>query len=104
MSECAPPFNRRINSDQNPHPSPIQILEKALDTTARSLNMSVQVTDYLLKRGFNHTEEVFRQESKHLGADGKPLRQLVNSGPMKYKTAFNLLKTWVDNNLDIYKV
>ena len=63
-----------------------------------------KVTDYLLKRGFNRTEEIFRQESKHLGADGKPLQQLANMGPKKYAKAFNLLYDWVENNLDIYKV
>jgi transcription initiation factor TFIID subunit 5 len=63
-----------------------------------------KVTDYLLKRGFNRTEEIFRQESKHLGADGKPLQQLANMGPKKYAKAFNLLYEWVENNLDIYKV
>lgn len=63
-----------------------------------------QVTDYLLKRGFNRTEEVFRQESKHLGPDGKPIQQLATMGPKKYQKAFKLLKEWVDNNLDLYKV
>ncbi len=66
-------------------------------------NVFAQVTDYLLKRGFNRTEEIFRQESKHLGTDGKPLQQLANMGPKKYAKAFRLLKDWVDNNLDIYK-
>lgn len=63
-----------------------------------------QVTDYLLKRGFNRTEEVFRSESKHLGPDGKPIQQLANTGPKKYAKSFNLLKEWVENNLEIYKV
>lgn len=67
-------------------------------------NRFLQVTDYLLKRGFNRTEEIFRQESKHLGPDGKPLQQLANTGPKKYTKAFKLLKDWVENNLDIYKV
>ena len=71
---------------------------------ARSINTRMQVTDYLLKRGFNRTEEVFRQESKHLGPDGKPIQQLSNIGPKKYLKAFRLLKDWVDNNLEIYKV
>lgn len=62
------------------------------------------MTDYLLKRGFNRTEEVFRQESKHLGPDGKPIYQLANLGPKKYQKAFALLREWVENNLDIYKV
>lgn len=47
---------------------------------------------------------MFRQESKHLGPDGKPVQQLANLGPKKYNKAFNLLKDWVENNLDIYKV
>jgi transcription initiation factor TFIID subunit 5 len=47
---------------------------------------------------------VFRQESKYLGADGKPLQQLANLGPKKYQKAFKLLKDWVENNLDLYKV
>lgn len=72
-----------------------------LDNADRILD---QVTDYLLKRGFNRTEEIFRQESKHLGPDGKPLQQLNNLGPKKYAKAFNLLKEWVENNLEIYKV
>ncbi|EWG47333.1 transcription initiation factor TFIID subunit 5 [Fusarium verticillioides 7600] len=66
-------------------------------------NLNQIVTDYLLKRGFNRTEEVFRQESKHLGPDGKPIYQLANLGPKKYQRAFGLLREWVENNLDIYK-
>ncbi|KAK5995945.1 Transcription initiation factor TFIID subunit 5 [Cladobotryum mycophilum] len=66
-------------------------------------NLNQIVTDYLLKRGFNRTEEVFRQESKHLGTDGKPIQQLANLGPKKYSKAFKLLREWVENNLDIYK-
>ncbi|KAG5930601.1 hypothetical protein E4U53_002201 [Claviceps sorghi] len=66
-------------------------------------NLNQIVTDYLLKRGFNRTEEVFRQESKHLGADGKPVSQLANIGPKKYQKSFKLLKEWVENNLELYK-
>lgn len=29
---------------------------------------------------------------------------MANIGPKKYGIAFNNLKEWVDNNLDIYKV
>ncbi|KAL3956564.1 hypothetical protein ACCO45_009410 [Purpureocillium lilacinum] len=56
-----------------------------------------------INTGFNRTEEVFRQESKHLGPDGKPIQQLATMGPKKYQKAFKLLKEWVDNNLDLYK-
>ncbi|KOS17321.1 Transcription initiation factor TFIID subunit 5 [Escovopsis weberi] len=79
-----------LSGAQGPPVGPQQLKEK-------------RVTDYLLKRGFNRTEEVFRQESKHLGVDGKPLQQLANLGPKKYSKAFRLLKEWVENNLDLYK-
>lgn len=62
------------------------------------------MTDYLLKRGFTKTEHVFRQESSHLGPDGRPIQNRVEDmGPLKYKKAFNTLRDWVENNLDIYK-
>lgn len=64
-----------------------------------------QVTDYLLKRGFTQTEEVFRKESSNLGPDGKPIHQKVEEmGPKKYVEAFSLLNDWIENNLDLYKV
>jgi hypothetical protein len=64
-----------------------------------------QVTDYLLKRGFTKTEAIFRQESSRIGNDGRPFHQRVDEmGPKQYLKAFNLLKTWIENNLDLYKV
>lgn len=64
-----------------------------------------QVTDYLLKRGFTQTEKVFRRESSDLGPDGRPKHDRVDHlGPKKYAKAFILLKDWVENNLDFYKV
>lgn len=58
-----------------------------------------------MKRGFTKTEAVFRQESSHLGLDGRPIHQRVDEmGPKQYLKAFNLLKGWIENNLDIYKV
>lgn len=67
--------------------------------------ITIQVTDYLLKRGFTQTEEVFRKESSNLGPDGKPIHQKVEEmGPKKYIEAFSLLNDWIENNLDLYKV
>jgi transcription initiation factor TFIID subunit 5 len=64
-----------------------------------------KVTDYLLKRGFTKTEAIFRQESAHVGSDGRPIHQRVDQlGPKQYLRAFSLLKTWIENNLDLYKV
>lgn len=64
-----------------------------------------QVTDYLLKRGFTRTEEVFRKESANLGPDGKPIdkKAVYDLGAKKYAVAFRLLSNWIANNLDIYK-
>ncbi|TKW57736.1 Transcription initiation factor TFIID subunit 5 [Colletotrichum tanaceti] len=77
-------------------------------TLPQLTNMASQihwmVTDYLLKRGYTRTETIFRQESSHLGPDGRPIHNKVDDlGPRKYLKAFNLLREWVENNLDIYK-
>ena len=63
-----------------------------------------QVTDYLKKKGFTKTEAVFRQETAHLGPDGRPAPRNEENGPRKYLKAFILLRDWIENNLDIYKV
>lgn len=67
--------------------------------------MKQQVTDYLLKRGFTQTEKIFRKEASDLGPDGRPKHGRVDQiGAKKYGRAFVLLKDWVENNLDFYKV
>ncbi|KAK3370107.1 TAF5-like protein [Podospora didyma] len=66
-------------------------------------NLNQIVTDYLKKKGFTKTEAVFRQETAHLGPDGRPAQRNEDPGPKKYIKAFNLLRGWVENNLDIYK-
>lgn len=63
-----------------------------------------QVTDYLKKKGFTKTEAVFRQETAYLGPDGRPAVRNEDPGPKKYLKAFLLLRNWIENNLDIYKV
>jgi transcription initiation factor TFIID subunit 5 len=63
-----------------------------------------QVTDYLKKKGFTKTEAVFRQETAYLGPDGRPAQRNEDPGPKKYLKAFLLLRNWIENNLDIYKV
>ena len=63
-----------------------------------------QVTDYLKKKGFTKTEAVFRQETAYLGPDGRPAQRSEDPGPKKYLKAFLLLRNWIENNLDIYKV
>lgn len=40
-----------------------------------------------------------------MGPDGRPIQTKVEDlGPHKYKKAFTVLKDWVENNLDIYRV
>lgn len=64
-----------------------------------------QVTDYLLKRGFHRTEEIFRKESSNLGPDGRPQHKSTDLvGPKKYAKAFGMLKKFVESSLDYYKV
>ena len=63
-----------------------------------------QVTDYLKKKGFTKTEAIFRQETAYLGPDGRPAQRSEDPGPKKYLKAFLLLRNWIENNLDIYKV
>jgi hypothetical protein len=55
-------------------------------------DINKQVIEYLVKKGYNRTEQTLRQESSNLDKDGK------------YTKAFQLLSNWVDSNLDIYKV
>lgn len=65
---------------------------------------SGQVTDYLLKRGYTHTEAVFRKEVQNVDPSGRPLKNNDEMGPKKYMRAFTHLEKWVENSLDLYKV
>ncbi|KAL1902759.1 Transcription initiation factor TFIID subunit 5 [Sporothrix stenoceras] len=62
------------------------------------------VTDYLLKKGFTKTEATFRKESSNVNSDGRPIRRKIDEmGPERYPKAFQLLKDWIENGLDLYK-
>jgi len=64
-----------------------------------------QVIEYLVKKGYNKTEQMLRQESTHLDKEGKPVQERAEDlGTGKYKKGFRLLSSWIDQNLDIYKV
>jgi transcription initiation factor TFIID subunit 5 len=66
---------------------------------------SPQVIEYLVKKGYNRTEQTLRQESSNLDKDGKPVYDRVEDmGTAKYIKAFQLINGWVESNLDIYKV
>ncbi|KAI1814953.1 WD domain-containing protein [Poronia punctata] len=73
-------------------------------------NLNQIVTDYLLKKGYRRTEEIFRQEVKDLDENGRPRQQgetvsvsekIFPAG--KYLTSFKHYEKWVDNGLDLYK-
>ncbi|KAK8096519.1 transcription initiation factor TFIID subunit 6 [Apiospora kogelbergensis] len=62
-----------------------------------------KVTDYLLKRGYTHTEAVFRKEVQNVDPSGRPLKNNDEMGPKKYMRSFTHLEKWVENSLDLYK-
>ena len=86
-----------------------------------------QVIEYLSKKGYSRTEAMLRMESANQEASGTPAR-VEESGGAKYARAFGmhpavsvhngsliamsvvvtrhtaLLKRWVEENLDVYKV
>lgn len=70
-----------------------------------SLLTTDQVIEYLMKKGYTRTEAMLRQESANIDKDGRPIvdrsQELL---PGRYKEAFVLLTTWIDGNLDVYKV
>ncbi|KAI0904838.1 WD domain-containing protein [Ustulina deusta] len=72
-------------------------------------NLNQIVTDYLLKKGYKRTEEIFRQEVKDLDESGRPRQH--SDAPIsdkifpagKYLSSFKHFERWVDNGLDLYK-
>jgi hypothetical protein len=68
-------------------------------------NVKQKVLEYLVKKGYNRTEQMLRQESAHLDKDGRPIHNRVEElGNIKYARGFEMLSHWIDQNLDIYKV
>lgn len=64
-----------------------------------------KVIEYLIKKGYNRTEQMLRQESTNVDKDGKPIQvRAEDLGTSKYGRAFKLLDKWIDQSLDIYKV
>lgn len=58
-----------------------------------------------MKRGYTRTELVFRDESKHINDEGRPVLDEADIyGPKKYVRAFQLLRDWIENSLQLYKV
>lgn len=80
-------------------------MSRPLSVRAAADNVYAKVIEYLIKKGYNRTEQMLRQESANLGTDGKPIQERAEDlGTAKYTKGFSLLSTWIDQNLDIYKV
>ncbi|KAI5865251.1 WD40 repeat-like protein [Durotheca rogersii] len=78
-------------------------------TSSSNQNLNQIVTDYLLKKGYKRTEEIFRQEVKDIDENGKPRSHNESTTPDKllpagkYLHAFKHFERWVDNGIDLYK-
>ncbi|OJJ47915.1 hypothetical protein ASPZODRAFT_131520 [Penicilliopsis zonata CBS 506.65] len=66
-------------------------------------NLNQIVIDYLAKKGYSRTEAMLRMESANQEIDGRPLPPLGEEARPKYRLGFDLLKVWVEDNLDLYK-
>ena len=73
------------------------------DEASKDTNIDQQVIEYLMKKGYARTEQVLRQESAQVDRDGRPVVDRADYGNEKYIKAFELLSSWIDSNLDIYK-
>lgn len=74
------------------------------DLNTQTNAMNPQVIEYLMKKGYVRTEQVLRQESAQVDKEGRPVFGREEYGNEKYIKGFELLSSWVDSNLDIYKV
>ncbi|KAL8806494.1 MAG: hypothetical protein Q9182_001276 [Xanthomendoza sp. 2 TL-2023] len=64
----------------------------------------IKVLEYLSKKGYNRTEAMLRMESANQDVDGRPIQTRVeDGGGVKYGKAFDLLRNWIEGNLEIYK-
>lgn len=63
-----------------------------------------QVLEYLSKKGYTKTEAMLRRESANHDQDGRPIiTRAEDTGGEKYLRAFELLRTWIEDNLELYK-
>ncbi|KAI1407635.1 WD40 repeat-like protein [Hypoxylon sp. FL1857] len=117
MSNAAPPSAGGAGNF-TPQPQPNQVASttpntaaapSSSTTTTSNQNLNQIVTDYLLKKGYKRTEEIFRQEVKDIDENGKPRdssdatasNKFFPAG--KYLKAFKHFELWVDRGIDVYK-
>jgi hypothetical protein len=90
--------SNRSNYTHSPFTNTSADLNRAADIN------NPQVIEYLMKKGYVRTEQVLRQESAQVDKDGRPVFDREEYGNEKYIKGFELLSSWIDSNLDIYKV
>jgi transcription initiation factor TFIID subunit 5 len=82
-----------------------KLQRRTIEEMGIEANVKQKVLEYLVKKGYNRTEQMLRQESAHLDKDGRPIHNRVEEmGNIKYARGFEMLSNWIDQNLDIYKV
>ena len=65
---------------------------------------SPQVIDYLAKKGYTRTEAMLRAESANQEVAGSlSTPPAAHTGPPKYREAYEALRIWIEDTLDIYK-
>ena len=88
-------------------------------------NVGAQVIEYLSKKGYTKTESMLRQESANQDVEGRPINtRAEETGGAKFGRAFGkcnvmsyalklptklhsiqgLMRSWIEESLDIYKV
>ncbi|KAI1171265.1 WD domain-containing protein [Nemania sp. FL0916] len=88
---------------------PPPVIPQPTTTAPSNQNLNQIVTDYLLKKGYKRTEEIFRQEVKDLDEAGRPRTQSQSPASNKvfpagiYLSSFKHYERWVDNGIDLYK-
>ncbi|KAA8896291.1 WD40-repeat-containing domain protein [Sphaerosporella brunnea] len=76
----------------------------AAPTAGSPQQLNQIVMEYLSKKGYSRTEAMLRVESAHTDADGRPIITRPEDYPeVKYERAYQHLRRWIDNSLDIYK-
>ncbi|KAF2760839.1 WD40 repeat-like protein [Pseudovirgaria hyperparasitica] len=63
-------------------------------------NLNQIVLEYLNKKGYNRTEAMLRKESSQLDSNRAPVDE---SGFAKFQRSYELLRTWIDGNIDLYQ-
>ncbi|KAL8282623.1 hypothetical protein RB597_010042 [Gaeumannomyces tritici] len=108
---AVPPVAGGAYAGQNPASAPSaasaaapQAQSAPAPVTTSPSDLNKIVTDYLLKKGYTQTEATFRRESAHVSSDGRPIhRRVQDMGPNRFLQSFNMVRDWVENNLDVYK-